>query len=146
MVIMRVPSPPGDNLGTNQVVYLIQGVRGGACKVGTTTSIQDRLMSLEAGSPVPLEVVSTIPGTHRLESEIHAKLAPWRSHGEWFWPTDEASEVLAAADAGRPRGPPWRDPRPRPCPPEAVPTGTATALDAPPPIRRGGLDLSVPKA
>jgi hypothetical protein len=68
-------------------VYFIQGVSGGCVKIGYTTNIQDRLKTLQTGSPIKLKVLYLIEGaTPEQEKELHKKFNKYHSHGEWFHP------------------------------------------------------------
>lgn len=78
------------------IVYFIQAEGGGPIKIGTTTNIRQRLDSLQAGSPVLLRVLGTIPGNHVLERALHQRFATARSHFEWFLPTPALMAFIAA--------------------------------------------------
>lgn len=68
----------------NEVVYVI-GARGGTVvKIGTTTQPERRLRSIQGMSPLPLEMIWSVPGGYELESRLHAAFADHRVHGEWF--------------------------------------------------------------
>ncbi len=81
-------------------VYFIQACSGGPVKVGFATDMDRRLSELQVGSPVRLWALAKIPGTRADEREIHRRLAPSASHGEWFWPSDEL-EALLVEKVGR---------------------------------------------
>ncbi len=66
------------------VIYLIKCATTGLVKVGLTTSIRQRLMTLQIGSPTPLALVATIPGSAGAEAKLHKRYARARDHGEWF--------------------------------------------------------------
>lgn len=70
-------------------VYLIQPVHGGLVKIGSAYSPTSRLDEIQRMSPVPLQVVATIPGGYAVETELHQRFADDRSHGEWFRPSEE---------------------------------------------------------
>lgn len=72
----------------------------GPIKVGHSCHPLTRLQSLNCWSPVPLEIMGQIPGDPVLERRLHAKLEPWRSHGEWFHPAPEVRATVAAAIDG----------------------------------------------
>lgn len=56
----------------------------GLVKIGTTSNLTHRLASLQCGSPVPLQVVWSVPGDAALERHLHRALMEYRKHGEWF--------------------------------------------------------------
>lgn len=68
-------------------VYFIGGAdwRLGRVKIGVTRSRpEERLASLQTGSPVLLELYGYVPGGVDLERMLHSTFAPVRLHGEWF--------------------------------------------------------------
>jgi hypothetical protein len=58
-------------------------------KIGKAKDVRHRFANLKVGSPVPLQILASVPGGKRLEWELHARLRESRSHGEWFRPTPE---------------------------------------------------------
>ena len=74
---------------SGRLVYFIRAERSGLIKIGSAANPQERLRSLQTGSPEPLSIVGVKPGGERLERALHAKFADFRSHGEWFHPSDE---------------------------------------------------------
>lgn len=70
-------------------VYFIQADNG-LIKIGVAGSPKDRLRTLRTMSPVALRLVLELPGRGAPgESELHARFAEHRSHGEWFHPAPE---------------------------------------------------------
>ena len=68
-------------------VYFIQPVGGGLVKIGVSKCPGTRLVALQTGCPVPLEIVKAIPATrNKTEREIHRAFAEHRVRGEWFSP------------------------------------------------------------
>lgn len=89
--ISTAPSPksPFDKKGRwNNLVYFIQGEDGGPIKIGYTTDLGERLLSLQASSPVMLRTISCFPATMDDERELHKAFEYCRSHFEWFHPDD----------------------------------------------------------
>ena len=77
--------PPSARRELIQEVYLARQVGGvGPIKIGCSSSAWSRLATLQAGSPVALELLASFPGGVRRERELHRRFAPLRLHGEWF--------------------------------------------------------------
>ena len=53
-------------------------------KVGYTRNIAIRIRRLQGASPVELYLIAYLPGTLSTEKALHDRLAPHRSHLEWF--------------------------------------------------------------
>lgn len=83
-------------------VYFIKPVgMAGPIKVGVSTDPARRRRQLQFFSPVELEVIGSVPGGRREESELHQRFASFNSHGEWFRADDAlVSEVRAILCAG----------------------------------------------
>lgn len=75
------------------LVYFAQAFAGGPIKIGRSARPADRIRSLQAGSPAPLDLVCVIPGGEQTERTLHEIFADGRLHGEWF---DETTPGLAA--------------------------------------------------
>jgi len=74
-------------------VYFIQGLDGGAIKIGVSFDPSERLSTLQTASPVKLRIIGLVAGGPRMERALHARLSAHRLHGEWF---TDAPEVMAA--------------------------------------------------
>lgn len=84
-------------------VYFIKPVGiAGPIKIGCSEYVDVRLACLAAWSPLPLEIVVTIPGSFDLERNIHECLARSYSHKEWFHATDEVTGLVGKLLAGVP--------------------------------------------
>jgi T5orf172 domain len=79
----------------NSVVYFIQGISGGAIKIGHTTDLPKRLATLQTGYPEPLCVLKTIRGGKPTEQALHTKFAAANKQGEWFNPVDELLKYIS---------------------------------------------------
>ena len=66
-----------------------------AIKIGVSVILKDRFATIQAASPVPLKVLTSIEGDHLLEREYHKRFAAHRLHGEWFAPHPD---ILAEVD------------------------------------------------
>lgn len=84
-------------------VYFIRPIgKDGPVKIGCSELPVDRLSYLMSWSPVPLEVVATTPGDHKLERRIHGIFAADHSHREWFRCSPQLIEFIAKIAAGAP--------------------------------------------
>ncbi len=81
-------------------LYMIEAIGVGRIKIGWTTDVGQRLVSLSTGSPVELELIAVTRGTQHDEVQIHKLLSEHRVLGEWFRPK---REVLALAAKWRSR-------------------------------------------
>jgi hypothetical protein len=57
---------------------------GDFVKIGHSGGVKSRLVSLNAGSPWPYELLCIAPGGHSVEVAIHRHWSKWRHKGEWF--------------------------------------------------------------
>jgi hypothetical protein len=79
-------------------------------KIGKANSVQDRLRSLQTGSPHQLEVRLSVQAPAVLETDLHAYFAAFRIRGEWFDfgqrdPITEVCAGIAAISRGETAGP-----------------------------------------
>ena len=83
------------------VVYFIKPVgMAGPIKIGCTTLIRDRMHSLQAWSPVHLELIAELPGSYETERRLHAMFLSTRQRGEWFTWSPELQAVIDQIAAG----------------------------------------------
>lgn len=77
-------------------VYFVAPLTGGVVKIGFTagTDLYKRLAVLALSSPVPLELLASARGSMRDEYAIQNKFFAQRSHGEWFHPSPELTELI----------------------------------------------------
>jgi hypothetical protein len=75
----------------DRAVYFI-GSLDTAIKIGVSSSVAVRFRTLQAYSPVPLEILAVRQGSEATECAYHDWFAAHRLHGEWFSP---APEILA---------------------------------------------------
>lgn len=81
-----------------EVVYLIGGPSSSRAKIGRATDAKRRLRTIQAMSPVKLEILWTHPGGAALESAFHEHFRDRRAHGEWFdFGSAENAKTLVAA-------------------------------------------------
>lgn len=63
-------------------LYFLAGA--GLIKIGISTNLTSRIRSIRNSSPVPLELLATMPGGTALEGVAHSWFQHLRRHGEWF--------------------------------------------------------------
>ncbi len=82
------------------MIYFVAAEGLGHIKIGYTggEDVGVRLADLQTASPVPLKLLSTIPGTMEDEKDLHRRFASARVCGEWFKPTNELLALIAPVD------------------------------------------------
>lgn len=71
-------------------------------KIGFSNNPAKRLDNMLCWSPIPLELVATIPGDIKLEGRIHGLFKGCHSHREWFKETPELTRFMERLAAGEP--------------------------------------------
>jgi len=74
------------------LVYFIEGA--GCVKIGVAEYPEERLETLQIGSPVSLRLLATCKGGYKKETELHTQFAHLRLHGEWFALTPELLNII----------------------------------------------------
>lgn len=64
------------------IVYVIKA--GKYYKIGITSDINKRLLSIQTGNPIKLDVVHTEIGNWHTERALHKTFKEYRREGEWF--------------------------------------------------------------
>jgi len=78
------------NIHEKTLIYFVQGESTKLIKIGkTNSSIEERVSSLQTGSPDILNVIGITFEPYNSESNLHAKFNLFRKHGEWFSPEDK---------------------------------------------------------
>lgn len=90
--------PPQSDRDRDCNVYVIGQHGSSVVKIGTTSSLQSRLKSLQSGYPLRLEILWHMSGGWGLEQFLHKCFADKRLEGEWFDfgdqdPIDAASQA-----------------------------------------------------
>lgn len=68
-------------------VYFAKPVgQDGPIKIGCSNDVFRRIEQMSGWSPVPLELMATVPGCPADEHQLHREFAEYRLHGEWFSP------------------------------------------------------------
>jgi T5orf172 domain len=89
-------------------VYLIRATESHRVKIGVAEDVDERLQTLQIGSPEILKIEAFVPFSKAPECWLHNKFLSSREHGEWFRSTPELeafiSELKSAkiAEAGHP--------------------------------------------
>jgi len=81
----------------DEFVYFIQARSARLIKIGRSQDPYRRLAQLQLLSPVPLEVMATLPGGAELERSLHGQFEFLRSHGEWFFAATHLVDFISAA-------------------------------------------------
>ena len=64
-------------------------------KIGFTAGCpRKRRDRLQTGSPVPLDVLVSVPASAEDEKKLHKKFARYRLHGEWFEMRDDLESYI----------------------------------------------------
>ena len=66
------------------MIYLIVCPAMGACKIGFTDSLKNRLTQLQIGCPDALIVHFLVDGSKSNEKQLHEKFKQFKMRGEWF--------------------------------------------------------------
>lgn len=82
------------------MIYFIQAEVIGNIKIGFTDAddADVRLAALQTGSPVPLKILATIPGSQEDEKNLHRRFWAHRVCGEWFKPVAELLDTVRSAN------------------------------------------------
>ncbi len=80
------------------MIYFAQADGIGHIKIGFTDGEDalGRIDTLQTGSPVPIRLLGTIPGSMEDEKNLHRRFAGARVHGEWFQPIAELLGLIGA--------------------------------------------------
>lgn len=78
------------------LVYFVRATTMGLIKIGATLDVNDRLQSLQVGSPDKLVLMGAIYDKEAfdIERRLHARFTAHRSHGEWFRPCAELLDLI----------------------------------------------------
>lgn len=76
------------------MIYFIQCGENGLIKIGYSYSPEKRLSELQTGSPIPLKILTTIPGDIDSEFKLHKQFDDFRANGEWFYPVKPVLDFI----------------------------------------------------
>jgi hypothetical protein len=82
------------------MIYFAEAVGVGHIKIGFTAGDDAacRLESLQTGSPVPIRLLGTLPGTADDEKDLHRRFGAARVCGEWFKPVPELVALIGTPE------------------------------------------------
>jgi len=92
-----ITSPDFSQYVGKNFVYFIQAAQLGLIKIGFSSNVPKRLLSLKTGCPDDLVILKIIPGGQEIERILHKKFADIRVKGEWFSPTKELMAFITEA-------------------------------------------------
>lgn len=90
--------PPGVRIRKLPAVYVLATPDMAYIKIGKTTSIKRRMINIQCGCPFELSLWLTIrtPRPSEVEQAAHDLLAHCRTRGEWFAPSGDDLDLIAA--------------------------------------------------
>lgn len=88
---IKLPKKPNSYKG---YVYFVQGMSGGAIKIGYSTDPELRLKNLQTSYPDTLKILCLIPGNEKREKSYHDRFYKYRLNGEWFTPDKFILDVI----------------------------------------------------
>lgn len=85
------------------MIYFIREEASGQIKIGYANDPWVRLRNFQTASPFGVEIVALEEGGAGREAELHRQFATSLSRGEWFRPTPDLTDYMAAlGDPERP--------------------------------------------
>jgi len=75
-------------------IYFVAALDRSLIKIGFSSYPQGRFRQIRGASPVPLEFLASVVGTHLDEWKLHKVFLSARSHFEWFRATPEIMELI----------------------------------------------------
>jgi hypothetical protein len=85
----------------NYIYFIRPAGANGPIKIGCSSVPKDRLEAISVWSPLPLEMIGTVPGSFDDEKFLHQCFADQHSHREWFHASDKLETIIAEIlDAG----------------------------------------------
>lgn len=90
----RIASALSVNTGQAQWIYFVVESGSGAIKIGVTTNVKKRVISLQRDTPHTVKLLATMRGNFQVESLLHRLFAYARIRGEWFRPVPELLEYI----------------------------------------------------
>ena len=78
-------------------MYFIEAEGQNRIKIGVARDPEERMSTLQAGSPVKLKLLGTVAGGQAREIKTHKKLAKWHVRGEWFEGSKEVRSYIEEA-------------------------------------------------
>lgn len=69
---------------SRHMIYFARSGADGPVKIGTSTSVDGRLKSMQTGHAAKLNLIATMDGGAEVESMLHKRFKHLHVHGEWF--------------------------------------------------------------
>lgn len=88
----KAPKPRLVVIGT---VYFIANAEG-FIKIGFTTDLAQRVMTLQVGSPTELRLLGTLAASNRMDRELKHRFRALRLRGEWHRPEKALIDFIKA--------------------------------------------------
>jgi len=66
-------------------IYFLAAPDAGLIKIGRTTKLKQRMLTLSAQCPIKLTLVASVKYDRDFEQRLHRYFNDIRSHGEWFY-------------------------------------------------------------
>lgn len=82
------------------MIYFMTAREIGRVKIGHAKCPEQRLKTLQCGSPAKLIIEATMDGGQPLEAELHNVFHRSRRHGEWFEITPEIDMAIHFLNSG----------------------------------------------
>ena len=83
------------------MIYFVRPVGlSGPIKIGLASDANKRLKTLEASSPLRLEIIATLEGGKEVECRLHERFLGQQSHYEWFHWSASLQETVDQINAG----------------------------------------------
>jgi hypothetical protein len=79
-----------------QWVYFAQRGMDGPIKIGVSKNPVSRVKELGTASAEGLRLLGVMPGSRRIEQEVHTLLSGSRLNGEWFRPSESVMAYIRA--------------------------------------------------
>jgi DNA-binding XRE family transcriptional regulator len=76
------------------MIYFVQS-ESGLIKIGHSSSVKTRLVSLQVDNPERLTLLAEIKGSRKTEQEIHNKFSHLKVRGEWFKSDKQIFDFIA---------------------------------------------------
>lgn len=80
------------------MIYVIACSKTNSCKIGYSSSPENRLAQLQTGNPFVLELVTTAEGGIEEERRLHSLFKKYRLSGEWFDYNKEIKDFFKIED------------------------------------------------
>lgn len=76
------------------MIYCIGNKESGICKIGHSTDVERRFVSLKTGNHLKLEILAVIEGGYAEEQILHHRFNEFSLEGEWFTLSNEIAKFF----------------------------------------------------